>query len=232
MYLGFFGGVPMYQTWKKKLSALLLCGALLFTLCGCQRQKAAPAFPFDSKGIAYLETLYGKTLKEMAEEWDFSLESLVERPVGSGAWSMDKKVAIEGKDFTQTLMIDPDSGMFCGFEYSYYCDSGEELAQLTEAIHTKCLEEYGTPAYDPSSDPSSLSTEGVFEKMKTAKQGGGQEVWGRIGEISWFRMNIELWASEGIFCLRLAYRVVPEEWHRFVPGFEAPFALFPVEEEE
>ncbi len=222
----------MVQTLKRKFPVLILCTALLLGLCGCQKQKAAPAFPFDSKGVAYLETLYGKTLEEMAEEWDFSVENLVERPVGSGAWSMDKTVVIEGKEFTQTLMIDTGSGKFCGFEYSYYCDSAEELSELTEAIHTKCLKEYGTPAYDPSSDPSSLSTEGAFEKIKTARRGGGQEVWGRIGEISWFRMNIQLWVGEELFCLRLTYRVVPEEWHRFVPGVEAPFALFPVEEEQ
>ena len=186
----------MAQTLKRKFPVLILCTALLLSLCGCQKGKTSLTFPFDSKDVAYLETLYGKSLGDMAEEWDFSIEDLVEKPEGSGAWSLDRTVTIEGKEFTQTLMMSPD--LFCGLEYRYDCDSAEEAAKLAETIYSDILEEY------------------------------------EAGEISWLRMDVDIWVKEdkGLFSIRLTYRVVPEEWHRFEPGYQAPFPLFPVEEEQ
>ena len=219
----------MVQILKRKFPALILCAVFLLTaLCGCQQKKSLSEFPFDDKGVAYLETLYGKSLEDMAKEWDFSIEDLVETPVG--AWSMDKKIPIEGKEFTQTLMMSPD--LFCGFEYRYDCGSAEEVAGLAEAIYADIVEEYGAPAYEPLSGPNLLANEGVFDEMKTAQRGSWYEAWGRIGEISWLRMDVDIWAKEdkGLYSIRLTYRVVPEEWHRFEPGYEAPFALFPIEE--
>lgn len=222
----------MAQTLKRKFPVLILCTALLLSLCGCQKGKTSLTFPFDSNDATYLETLYGKSLGDMAEEWDFSIEDLVEKPEGSGAWSLDRTVTIEGKEFTQTLMMSPD--LFCGLEYRYDCDSAEEAAKLAETIYSDILEEYEAPAYEPLSSPNLLANEGVFDEMKTAQRGNWYEAWGRIGEISWLRMDVDIWVKEdkGLFSIRLTYRVVPEEWHRFEPGYQAPFPLFPVEEEQ
>lgn len=219
----------MCQFLNKKLPALILCIALLLGLCGCQKQKTALTFPLDSEAVDYLETLYGKTLGEMAKEWDFSVESLVEKPVGSGAWWMDQTTAIEGEEFTQTLMIDLESGMFCGLEYRCYFDSAEEAGEMAETLYAQALEEYGEPAYEAESGSNLLANKGIFDQIKGGRS-SGHEVWGRLGEISWFEMNVDILADSDFFCIRLTYRVVPEEWHRFVPGYQAPFALFPVEE--
>ena len=62
----------MAQTLKRKFPALILCAALLLGLCGCQKQKAAPAFPFDSKGVAYL--LYHININRTPEAEKVALE--------------------------------------------------------------------------------------------------------------------------------------------------------------
>lgn len=219
----------MKQIWSKRFPALILCAVLLFTLCGCQKTNPlSENFPLDNKSIGSLEAMYGKTLEEAGKEWDFSLDELTEIPAGSGAWSLDRTITIEGKEFTPTLMMSPD--MFCGFAYSYQGESAEETAELAEAIYAKLLEEYGTPAYKASSGPNLLGREGVFDEMRSASAGelhSWYEVWGVIGKISWFRMDVDIWEAQELFSIRLTYRVLPEEWHRFEPGYTAPYSLSP-----
>ena len=230
----------MAQILGKKFPALILCAALLLMLCGCGRENSTspeakenpfPGLPLDSESVASLEAAYGKGIHELEEEWDFLMEDLVEELTGSGIWSLDRKIEAGGKDFWQSLLVDKED-MLTGFWFRLYCDSAEEAAEIAEVLYRAAVEEYGEAK--PGDLTSSSFLDGsVFDKIRNA----GDSYWSKwcawniawpVGEISYLQMQVRVNEDRQFFSIELTYRVLPEEWHRFEPGYEARFPMGPV----
>ena len=230
----------MAQILGKKFPALILCAALLLMLCGCGRENSTspeakenpfPGLPLDSESVASLEAAYGKSIHELEEEWDFLMEDLVEELTGSGIWSLDRKIEAEGKDFWQSLLVNKED-MLTGFWFRLYCDSAEEAAEIAEVLYRAAVEEYGEP-HDKNLSGRLLTRENAFDEMR--KYDGCWGIMWPVGEISYLdmlvRMNdVDVGTNQDrqFFSIELTYRVLPEEWHRFVPGYEARFPMGPI----
>lgn len=221
----------MAQILGKKFLALALCAALLLMLCGCGRKNPFPDLPLDSESVASLEAAYGKSIHELEEEWDFSMEDLVEEKIGLGRWSLDRKIEVEGKDFWQSLLVNKED-MLTGFWFCRYCDSAEETAEIAEALYRAAVEEYGEPN-GKNLAGRLLNRENAFDEMR--KRDGCWGIMWPVGEISYLEMlvrmnDVDLSVNEDrqFFSIELTYRVLPEEWHRFMPGYEARIPMGPI----
>lgn len=190
---------------SKKFSFLILCVVLLAALCGCQKKENLfPDFPFDSETLASLESMYGKSLEEVREEWHLSEKDMTERV--AGVWYLKNPAVMKGKEFTQSLLTNIPSDTLYGFECMCYCDSAKEAAELAEAFYLDGIKAYGTPS---GYFPLSLSLEGAFDEIrnpKDTKYNFKYERWYDISELSQFDLDIYVWEAEKYYAVRLTHR--------------------------
>lgn len=157
------------------------CAALLVTVCGCGK-RAASLVPLDSESVASLEAMYGKSIRELGEEWDFSMEDLLEERIGLGRWSLDRKIEAGGKDFWQSLLVDQfdQKDMLTGFWFGRYCDSAEEAAEVAEVLYRAAVEEYGEPNGKNISGLL-LNRENAFDEIR--EYGGSWNIMWPVGKL-------------------------------------------------
>lgn len=215
----------MKHIWSRRSLAFFLCAALLVTICGCRKKNPFSDLPLDNESVISLETMWGKSFSELEEEWDFSLEDLVEEVTGSGRWSLERKMKVGGKDFWQSLLV-AKNNMLSGFVFRCYCDSAEEVAEIAEMLYLAAVEEYGKAKHGHLTSPNFLDNEGVFDEIKKSREGGWDIAWA-VGEFSYLSMQVGIRGDEKSFIIELKYSVLPEEWHRFDPEYKSSVSLGP-----
>lgn len=196
----------MKRIWNRQLPAFLLCAALLATVCGCGK-RAASLVPLDSKPLASLEAMYGKSLGEVREEWGIPERDLTERLVG--LWYLKKPAVIKEKEFTQAFLLkELFPGSFSGIRFVYHCQSAKELGNLAEALYSDFEKAYGPP--DNSDFPLALqlSAKGAFDELRKCEDIGYGVKYGKwnVGESTWAYINIVTWGAEEYFLIQLEYR--------------------------
>lgn len=213
----------MFQIRNRKFPALILCVALLAALCGCQKQEPLDELPLNSESVARMESLYGLGLGSLIEELEIPEQDIVEIPTGGGVWYLNEPIVMAEKNFTKSFYV---GDKFYGIGYRCDCENAEETAEVAEALYLAAVEEYGKAKHGHLTGPGFLDNEGVFDVIRQSWNGGWNIAW-VVGEFSYVQMNVRVWEDERVFTVELNYRVLPEEWYHFEPGFKASYALGP-----
>ena len=243
----------MIKTWKRKLSALVLCLALLLTLCGCRTKQSDDvslfSLPLDEASINYLESaIFGKSPDDIIEELGLS-EDEYEEMIPPGLLIVERPITAAGKEFSEipeiyngrrlvTFIFSSgvrEEAMCSSVVYRCRCESAEELAELAEAAYQDAEKRYGMgPNHGHFTSLDYLCGEGVFDAIRESGDdkflqyigGGWGETW-VVGEYSYLDIAVFSGGERGGFEVEWSYTMLPEEWTRFYPELKPRFYLRP-----
>lgn len=243
----------MIKTWKRKLSALVLCLVLLLTLCGCRTKQSddvsLSSLPLDEASIDYLESaIFGKSPDDIIEELGLS-EDEYEEMIPPGLLFVERPITAAGKEFSEipeiyngrrlvTFIFTSgvrEEAMCSSVVYRCRCESAEELAELAEAAYQDAEKRYGMgPKHGHFTSLDYLCSEGVFDAIRESGDdkflqyigGGWGETW-VVGEYSYLDIAVFSGGGRGGFEVEWSYTMLPEEWTRFYPELKPRFYLRP-----
>lgn len=152
----------------------ILC--LFLALLGCRQGPAADTGGLpDSSRIAALESLYGQGKEAVLEALEVTEDAEAQRPV-RGMWNLKETAALQGVDFSQSLLYNADDETLYGIRYWYRTDDPDQAVQLAQGLLAEGRELYGEPTTYPGLS-NLLSGESFAADFAAAMSDGSMADW-------------------------------------------------------